>query len=163
MFCLANQLTTISPNQCTNPQPNTCTFYSVCLESRYHCGPSGYPLAYGYKYCEEFQEERARLSDAGQEWMVDVMLCLQRKLVPQATGMTNITTCAELEDYAFSTHPQCYVDSGFCALPPTDWIAVIEIVSLETLFESLDSVAAMVDTAGECVEFYLWVAENGML
>ncbi|RMJ25355.1 hypothetical protein PHISP_03797 [Aspergillus sp. HF37] len=120
-------------------------------------------MGYGYKYCEKFQEERARLSDAGQEWMVDVMLCLQRKLISQATGTSNITTCAELKDYAFSTHSQCYVDSGFCALPPTDWLAVIEIVSLETMLESFDSLSATTDTAGECVEFYLWAVENGML
>lgn len=88
------------------------------------------------------------------------MLCLQRKLVPQATGLTNITTCTELENYAFSTHPQCYVDSGFCSLPPTDWGAVIEIISLHTLFKSLNSLATTAETAGECAEFYIWVVEN---
>lgn len=160
-----HQLTNNSHNQteaCTNPQPNTCIFYPLCLESRYHCGPAGYPLRYGYKYCIKFQEERNKLSSAGQKWMIDVMLCLQEKLVPEATETTNITSCKELEDYAFSTHPQCYVDSGFCTLSPVDWAAVIEILSLETLFESLDILVATAETAGECAEFYIWAFENAI-
>lgn len=37
----------ISSNECSDPKPNTCNFYSDCLESRFHCGSSGYPIGYG--------------------------------------------------------------------------------------------------------------------
>ena len=66
--------------------------------------------------------------------MLDTMQCLQRALVPEAEGTpqaANIATCAELEDYTFSTHPACYIDNGFCELPVSDWEEVVRIVGLK--------------------------------
>ena len=31
-----------------------CRWYVNCLEEKYQCGKNGYPLAYGYKYCNKF-------------------------------------------------------------------------------------------------------------
>lgn len=96
--------------------------------------------------------------------MVEVMHCLQEKLVPFIDGSRN-ASCSELKDYAFSTHPGCYVSSGsgFCTLGVDDWDAVLEIVGVETLVESVDAVAATLETAGDCAEFYLWAVEKGVL
>ncbi|KAL1968216.1 hypothetical protein VTN77DRAFT_2051 [Rasamsonia byssochlamydoides] len=151
-------------NECTDPQPNNCTFYPLCLETRYHCGPSGYPLGYGLKYCTKFSADRAELSAAGQAWMEHVMLCLQRKLVPYADGavQNSNVTCEEIKEYAFSTHPGCYVHSGLCTLPVSDWEAIVSIVTIPQLFGSLEAFEATVEAAVGCAEFYLWMVERGI-
>ena len=33
-----------------------CAFYSDCVEKRVPCGPNGYALGYGKKYCVRFGE-----------------------------------------------------------------------------------------------------------
>jgi len=43
-----------SSTLCSNPVRGQCSFYEDCLEARYHCGPDGYPLGYGKKYCNKF-------------------------------------------------------------------------------------------------------------
>ncbi|KAJ7647774.1 hypothetical protein FB45DRAFT_894387 [Roridomyces roridus] len=149
---------------CLNPPPDTCTFYPNCLESRYHCGPTGYPLAYGLHFCSLFQSKRALLTSAGQAWMIATMHCLQLALVPDALGLPNATqTCGELEDKAFGTHAQCYVENGgICKLPPEDWLAVLDIVDITTLFDSWDAFKATLKTSGDCLEFYAFLIEHGL-
>lgn len=90
------------------------------------------------------------------------MLCLQRNLVPFATGQQS-TTCPALKTFAFGTHPGCYVSSGVCALPPQDWEVIIKTVSLKELFGSIDALKASLQTAGICVEFYQWLIERGII
>ena len=31
-----------------------CSFYTQCVEPRFHCGTNGYPLAYTDRYCNLF-------------------------------------------------------------------------------------------------------------
>lgn len=90
------------------------------------------------------------------------MLCLQKNLVPYATGEQS-TTCSALKEFAFGTHPGCYVSSGVCALPPQDWEVIIKTVSLKELFGSIDALKATLQTAGDCVEFYEWLIERGIV
>ncbi|KAF7350997.1 hypothetical protein MSAN_01661900 [Mycena sanguinolenta] len=131
-------------NGCIHPPPDNCSFYVDCLEQRYHCGPSGYPLGYGEKYCTKFQTHRATLSANGQTWMLATMQCLQEALVSDAIGALNATTsCAALKDKAFATHANCYVSSGVCKLPFADWHAILEIVDVKTLSDSWDASEAM--------------------
>lgn len=93
--------------------------------------------------------------------MGDVLLCLQEKLVPFVDGsMSKNVTCDELEKYAFSTHPYCYVDSGFCKLSVKDWEAVVQIVGLETLVKSWDIFKATVEVADDCADFYFWALKR---
>jgi hypothetical protein len=151
-----------TPSECSNPQPNDCDFYAQCIESRYDCGPTGYPIGYGQYYCNKFVTDASLLSPQGQTWMTNVMLCLQRDLLPYALGATQgFGDCQALQDFAFSTHPACYVDNGLCALPVTDWEAiVVKIVGVTTLFDSWDAVKATVETAGGCAEFYAWLVAH---
>ncbi|KAJ7099495.1 hypothetical protein B0H15DRAFT_820472 [Mycena belliarum] len=148
-------------DECLHPPPDSCTFYADCLESRYHCGPTGYPLGYGQNYCNKFKAERATLSARGQTWMRTTMHCLQEALVPDAIGAPNATTnCAALEHKAFSTHAGCYVGSGVCTLPPSDWGAVLHIVELKTLFDSWDAFTATLTAGTECLEFYVFLLKQ---
>jgi len=117
-------------SECSDPVPNTCSFYSNCLEQHLHCGPSGYPIGYGLKYCSKFTAARSQMSAAGKTWVTNTMLCLQRDLVMYGDGRQT-TTCSALDNYAFGTHPDCYVKSGLCTLPPTDWWTItIQLASL---------------------------------
>jgi hypothetical protein len=158
----ARQASSITPSECLDPQPNDCNFYAQCIESRYHCGPTGYPIGYGQYYCNKFVMDASLLSSKGQTWMTNVMLCLQQDLVPYALGAAQgFSDCQALQDFAFSTHPTCYVDSGLCALPVTDWEAIVEkIVGVTTLFDSWDAFKATVEAAGGCAEFYAWLVEH---
>ena len=149
------------PSICENPERDTCNFYPDCLESKYHCGSSGYPIGYGLKYCEAFTAAKPRLSARGNIWVSDTMLCLQRALVPFATYES--TTCPELKGAAIATHPDCYVNSGVCVLPPTDWAVIVNTVDLKDLFGSLDQLKAVLKTVDDCADFYLWLIKRGVI
>jgi hypothetical protein len=93
--------------------------------------------------------------------MLDTMHCLQVSLVPEATGL-NPSTCHELEEKAFRSHAECYVDNGFCELGFDDWRAIVEIVDLRTLFESFDAFKATVEAAFGCAEFAAFMILKGL-
>ncbi|KZP24755.1 hypothetical protein FIBSPDRAFT_856524 [Athelia psychrophila] len=146
---------------CLSPPPDTCTFYADCLESRYHCGPTGYPIGYGQRFCGEFVGNKSLLDTDGQTWMVNTMHCLQLALVPDAVD-ANATTCPALETQAFGTHAGCYVNNGLCSLGIHDWLAIIEIVDIKTLFDSWDAFKATVEAAGDCAAFIAWMVAKGL-
>jgi hypothetical protein len=152
----------IPTDECSDPVPNTCSFYPDCLESRFHCGPSGYPIGYGLNYCDKFSAARSKMSAAGQTWVTNTMLCLQRDLVIYGDG-SQTTTCSALKDYAFGTHPDCYVKSGVCLLPPTDWKIITDTVGFNQLFDDADAIKATLLAAVECADFYLWIISMGLL
>lgn len=154
--------TSDAPTLCTDPPRDNCSFYASCLETRYHCGPSGYPIGYGQKYCQKFSDERSLLSSKGQTWMIDTMHCLQEALVPDVTRSAT-ETCEELSDKAFGTHARCYLSSGLCDLPPEDWAAIVEIVDFKTLFQSWDAFKASVEAASGCLQFYLFLIKHFLL
>lgn len=84
------------------------------------------------------------------------MHCLQLALVTDATDV-NATTCEALEDHAFGTHARCYVDNGVCKLGIEDWEAILEIVDIETLFQSWDAFKATVEAGVECGEYFAFM------
>ncbi|KDR81155.1 hypothetical protein GALMADRAFT_241715 [Galerina marginata CBS 339.88] len=153
---------------CSNPQRGQCGFYRDCLEARFHCGPEGYPLGYGEKYCEKFSNARDTLSSAGQVWMLDTMQCLQRALVPEVTSeltqdltaLSDQQACDALKEKAFSSHPGCYVDSGVCTLGLSDWTHIVKIINFSTLFGSWDAVKQALETVEECLELYRYLLDH---
>ncbi|KAF7366277.1 hypothetical protein MSAN_00883900 [Mycena sanguinolenta] len=152
-------------SECAAPVRNDCTFYTDCLEARYDCGPDGYPLAFGFHFCNKFADSKSELSSAGQVWMSNTMLCLQRALVPEATGAPGAAaTCADLKTKAFATHADCYVQSGLCSLPITDWEKIaFEIVGPGTLVDSFDALKATASVGVQCTEFFAKVVASNIL
>ena len=139
-----------------------CAFYANCLESRYHCGPDGFPIGYGQYYCQKFSDDRGMFDAQGQQWLIDVMHCLQLALVGDAVDNTPPSlTCKALEAEAFAAHPGCYIDNGFCALSVGDWATLLEIVGVTTL-SNWDAFKAAVETAADCGEFYAYMVERGL-
>jgi hypothetical protein len=95
--------------------------------------------------------------------MLATMHCLQEALVPDAIASPSaVTTCAALQDKAFATHANCYVSSGVCKLPPSDWGAILEIVDVKTLFDSWDAFKATLMAGAECLEFYAFLIDQGL-
>jgi hypothetical protein len=91
--------------------------------------------------------------------MTNTMHCLQTALVADAIGTA--TTCKALEDQAFGTHARCYVDNGLCTLGVHNWLAILEIVDITTLFESWDAFKATVEAVADCAEFYTFMIMKG--
>ncbi|KAF5334240.1 hypothetical protein D9758_017093 [Tetrapyrgos nigripes] len=164
------QLTLTISTNCSSPPPQTCTFYADCLEPAFHCGPEGYPLGFGGKFCTKFSLNAARLSPQGQEWLYTTMHCLQVALVPMlqahdsesegSSSSTSMTTprsdsdaCKNLEKEAFSTHAPCYLSSGFCKLSLADRVVIVEIIGLKTLLQNWEVFESGVQVVKGCLEF----------
>jgi len=94
--------------------------------------------------------------------MLNTMQCLQEALIPEAQGISEITTCEQLDDYAFSTHPKCYIDNGFCTLPPSDWEEVVKIVGIKTMFGSWNAIKIEAEMAADCGALYLFLVSKGV-
>jgi len=92
--------------------------------------------------------------------MENTMHCLQMALVTDAIGAA--TTCRTLEDYAFGTHAGCYIDNGLCTLGIHNWLVILEIVDIKTLFASWDAFLATVEAVADCAEFYAFIIAKGL-
>lgn len=114
---------------------NDCEFYR-CIEARMQCGEEGYPLRYGYKYCQRFAERSRHfnnkvslyicslfihkliLSLQGRQWIFDVMECLMKDVNGSKIyrGLLTSSSCNALERMAFQSHSSCYINNGFCSV-----------------------------------------------
>ena len=131
-------------NQCSSPIPNSCSFYVDCLEDgNYPCGPSGYPLNFGQKYCQSFMAAEPQLSVQGQKWISNTLLCLQTALIPEATGASNaVKGCCALLIKALLSHPACFIQNGFFNLPLHDQFVILWTGNIFGLLNSLPSAIA---------------------
>ncbi|KIK63333.1 hypothetical protein GYMLUDRAFT_41047 [Collybiopsis luxurians FD-317 M1] len=156
---------------CSSPPdpPHSCVFYAACLEPHFHCGPDGYPLGFGEKFCTKFSlpGNVGRLLDKGQEWMWDTMACLQRALVPEleepvppGSSSSQSEACKTLETKAFSTHAPCYLSSGLCSLSPKDWAVIVEIIGVKTLLKSWEAFEGAIEAGEGCLEFFVEALEK---
>ncbi|MBT6179921.1 MAG: hypothetical protein HOI23_21950 [Deltaproteobacteria bacterium] len=105
-----------------------CEMYS-CLESEHdlNCGQRGYFRGYGKKYCERFSAITGEfMSDAGRLWLADVRECLLGEV---ERIIEKTSACSGIRQEAFDSHPQCYIDSGLCSLPPGDWAHIVATIS----------------------------------
>lgn len=92
-------------NDCVVSDVGRCTFYLDCVEEVRPCGVEGYAIAYGYKYCNifksaEFKREMTTL------WRNKTLKCLQLELLDYNVLSKS---CREIKDYAYDSHPGCYV------------------------------------------------------
>lgn len=100
---------------------NTCHFYSHCIESHFHCGPTGFAQAYAEPRCERIDELRLR-NDAScktciqtralYEWAMSQDACLQDKLINEIevdfkTKQSDPPTCLQLEKRGLELMEEC--------------------------------------------------------
>lgn len=123
------------------------TFYR-CAEQTLSCGPDGYLIGYGTRYAERFyRNTRPWMSPAGKRWLDATLVCLQDRLRER---IDSSTTCDDVRTIAFDSHPECYVESGFCGLPLTDWFAVAATIDGRDWL-SQDALRQVTTTAHACL------------
>ena len=106
--------------QCPNPEASAaleenCDFYYDCLEPTFQCGPTGYPIGYGGKYCTSFMQQYKEFSTSGKAWIDGTLTCLKSALVPVVHDSADYS-CDRVNTTAFNSHVKCYVSNGFCDL-----------------------------------------------
>jgi hypothetical protein len=129
------------------------------LEAEYTCEGTQYAylIDYGYKFCKLYQANLNKFDAKGKKWVHDVRLCLQEALVKDANCQSN---CQQIYNYAFASHPRCYVDNGVCTLGPGNWKAIVDTVQLQTLFGTFQALVQSVETAASCAKFYAFLVSG---
>jgi hypothetical protein len=134
-----------------------CEFYKSCLEAKYNCGSSGYPVGYGYKYCSKFLTFFEEFPPKGKEWVRKTLVCLKQTLHPLYVAQSN---CEVIYAAAFDSHPECYFQSGFCDLFLDRGNITKTLRALLKVYEiydfmSVTSLKQVYDTAKLCGRDYL--------
>lgn len=127
----------------------TCDFY-LCQEKKLKCGSSGYNLGFGYKYCSgsRFSLYQKMNSPEGKKWVLEVFQCLQKQNLKVTETKMGTLTCQEIKQTSYDSHPDCYVNSGFCELPIIDQAHIMQLIKKE-LF-SMDTIAQGVQILEIC-------------
>ena len=116
-----------------------CDFY-LCQEQKNPCGPQGYNVGFGFKYCtkSKFELLNNMKTELGKSWVVNVFECLQ-KASQEKTILSilndEVRSCDQIKSDAFDSHPDCYVDSGFCDLKFSEKINIFKLIKKE-IFKS---------------------------
>jgi len=110
----------------------SCDYYLCRDDARMEsCGAAGYYAGFGHAYCDRFTvDSQPRMSEAGQRWIDDVRTCLQRALEDIDD---EALSCEDVQELAYATHPDCYVQAGFCELGLSDAWTVVNTVDLHDL------------------------------
>jgi hypothetical protein len=122
------------PINCEKPAADQCLFYSQCIEEKKSCGPEGYAINYGQKYCLNFLEN-SELSEEGKKWRDITLMCLQKQLIPVYKEPQKYS-CNQIQSIAFDSHVDCYtqVDSTICDLKFSDLYEIsINIIEVKDL------------------------------
>ena len=122
----------------------TCDFY-LCQEQKNPCGLDGYNLTFGYKYCSgsKFKLLNEMTTPLGKSWVSDVFQCLQKR---NLTLSTNV--CSEIKKESYDSHPDCYVQAGFCDLKGNEKVHIFNLIKKEIL--SFQTVVQGADLIKQC-------------
>ena len=116
----------VKGSSCINALQKTdcgqCSYYE-CLEEKAQCGKDGYLMNFVGKYCNRFtQVTYPRLSVFGKVWLEGVRECLINNM---ENGYYDGESCEEIEERGIEDHISCYVDTGICSLPVSDWLNIL--------------------------------------
>lgn len=128
---------TLAQSTCT-PTNDSCNYY-LCKASQLRCTDNDYPIRFGYRLCQRYLDDQAEAPRRLTAWLPKVRLCLQQKF-----EQLKVSSCSNIEDAAFSTHVDCYVQTGFCDLSNSDRGWLIYETSWDMLYsESLRTAFAV--------------------
>ncbi|KAH7707281.1 Protein W01A8.8 [Aphelenchoides avenae] len=133
-----------SASNCTG-----CNEYK-CLDDEKHCGPEGYPLGFGYKYCRRFKEPTVyNLYDAKGKQFIDCTRQCLIGLVEQYDEQEPNATCDSLKSYAWKTHEKCYLVCDFCDICRTNKKALYKTYDFKDFF-SVEALKQVVEVMWKC-------------
>jgi len=124
-----------------------CSYYN-CLEEKAQCGGEGYLMNFVGKYCNRFtQVTRPRLSEFGKVWLDGVRECL---IYNMEYEYYYGESCESIEDRGIKDHINCYVDTGICSLPTSDWLKILGTIKPQEfpLFQAIS-------VGNKCVKDFL--------
>ena len=111
---------------------------------------SNYLVRYGYKYCGLFEIKKTIWKDERQRWISNTRECLQEFLKKTHKN----STCVQLENSAFDSHPKCYKEAGFCNLNSTQQATIfITALSLDIILKPRKSAKQFFIILKECIKF----------
>ena len=129
-----------------------CDIYATLESNIQSCGPLGYLLGYGQRYCHLFSLNALNFSLKGQNWVRLTRFCLANKISQISLIDSNsYNTCKEIQEYGIQSHASCYVSSGFCELPLHDFIQIIQIVGWKHLLDT-DGIGQQIKTIHGCLD-----------
>ncbi|GMT24728.1 hypothetical protein PFISCL1PPCAC_16025, partial [Pristionchus fissidentatus] len=82
------------------------------LEKTTPCGPSGYALHYGLRNCRSFAAKEGLFNAVGKSFVRCTRTCLANFVRTQI--INGVRDCSTINDKAFTSHVQCYINCGFC-------------------------------------------------
>ncbi|KAI1702865.1 protein kinase domain-containing protein [Ditylenchus destructor] len=120
------------------------------IENQVHCGESGYPLGYGYRYCRRFYEKLDEFTESGKKFVECAAKCLTDRLGEYIDQAQNVS-CSNIHDYAYDTHPDCYVQCGFCSVitKSANIKAFFDVIELKDL-----ALRTVLQTGAKCAGVY---------
>lgn len=129
-------ISALAQTRSCNEYIGTCDFY-LCQEQQYSCGPNGYNLGYGYKYCSLSNSKllKQMKSTQGQQWVVDTFTCLQSKNYESSLDLSNESKpkkiCEIISETSYESHPDCYIQAGFCQLSAYEKGLILNLIKQE--------------------------------
>jgi Ca2+-binding RTX toxin-like protein len=101
--------------------------------------PPDYYLNYGDKYARRFSSETfSGLSNEGKEWLIRTRKNLQKEMENRLNSNPNDYARLErnpdaFRDFAYSTHPDAYLDAGLKRLPLSDLIKIASTPDIQDI------------------------------
>lgn len=111
-----------------------CDFY-LCQELKNPCGLEGYNLGFGYKYCSrsKFKLIDEMKTNLGKQWVPKTFQCLQKRSLESSLAIQQQEdlqkdVCKSIRKLAFNSHPDCYVEAGYCELSISEKANIVDLI-----------------------------------
>jgi hypothetical protein len=104
-----------------------CNYYD-CREQTAQCGRDAYLIDYVGRYCRRFaQVTEPRVGPEANAWLKRVRRCLADYLEAEVPYDAD---CETIDRLGTDSHALCYLETGFCDLAVTDWMAIVHTIDV---------------------------------
>ncbi|CAJ0949834.1 unnamed protein product, partial [Mesorhabditis belari] len=115
-ICLFVVLPIVSTQSNTTAAPDCqgCQAYQCLDDSIAHCGPTGYPIAFGLFYCKRFDQYYDEFNSAGKAFADCVKPALLDFVQSYLNNVNGPVNCNDLENKALDSHVPIFLGCNFC-------------------------------------------------
>ncbi|ULU11386.1 hypothetical protein L3Y34_015088 [Caenorhabditis briggsae] len=142
VFCI------LTPIVSADAEPELCDTYEI-VERKFHCGPHGYLLHYGLRNCLVFNNQSIldQFTPKGREFVGCSTGCLVKAILNISEFSTS---CLQIQEEAFKSHVDCYLNCNFCDVCKTEKLAFLKSYDWSDFlsFAALQQVYAIVRKCG---------------